>query len=42
MRHINPQNWNDVTGPMLRGEGLGGLLVLLFLLLVVMGLFGLY
>jgi hypothetical protein len=42
MRHINPQNWNDVTEPMLRGEGLGGLLVLLFLLLVVMGLFGLY
>ena len=39
MRHINPRTWNDVTEPMLRAEGLGGLLVLLFLVLVVVELF---
>jgi len=33
MRNINPRTWNDVTEPMLRAEGLGGLLALLFLLL---------
>ena len=39
MRHINPRTWNDVTGPTLRAEGVGGLLALLFLLLVVVELF---
>ena len=39
MRNINPRTWNDVTEPMLRAEGLGGLLAFLFLLLVVVELF---
>ena len=39
MRNINPRTWNDVTEPMLRPEGLGGLLAFLFLLLVVVELF---
>lgn len=39
MRNINPRTWNDVTEPMLRAEGLGGLLAFLFLLLVVIELF---
>jgi hypothetical protein len=39
MRNINPRTWNDLAEPMLRAEGLGGLLALLFLLLVVVELF---